>query len=141
MAQTAIRMLTPQTSTRAGVAHASHIVQQMSGGSSPGKVQSIDTTVEVDFPFGTYYFGNQIMVSTEIGEAPFAVPGDSGSLVIEGSEGPNKSIGLVFAAGLQKQLPVKEETPNVKENLNISAVCPMQSILDNFPELNLREVV
>jgi hypothetical protein len=53
----------------------------------------------VDFAFGTFYFMDQAATWDSAGTTlPFAVPGDSGSLVLQ-QGAPTKGIGLVYARG------------------------------------------
>jgi hypothetical protein len=96
---------------------------------SNGFVHSINTTVEVDFPFGTYYFADQVMVHPQNGQSDFAVPGDSGSLVIR-KNGANDALGLVFASGVQ--------ATTGGGAASVSAVCPINTILTSFPGLTLK---
>jgi hypothetical protein len=110
-------------------AQPSDAVLQVRSPSSSGIVLTVDTTLEVAFDFGTYFFCKQLLVQTQDGGPEFAVPGDSGSLVIRKRPAGNDAVGLIFATGLQKQ------DPSTGRLLTFSAVCPIDNILASFSNL------
>jgi len=65
-----------------------------------GYVDAIDATVIVNYPEGEARFVNQLILRSKTSGMNFALPGDSGSLVVaETGDDERKPIGLLFASG------------------------------------------
>ena len=98
---------------------------------SPGVVFDASATIQVNLvPTGTYYFPNQVLIRHTDPTKAFAVPGDSGSLVVRTGAVNSFAAGMVFAA--TAQAVGVEGQPG-----SLAAMCPMQMIFDAFKPLTL----
>jgi hypothetical protein len=99
---------------------------------SPGVVFDASATIQVNLvPTGTYYFPNQVLIQHTDPTKAFAVPGDSGSLVVRTDGSNSFAAGMVFAAA--SQAVGVEGQPR-----NLAAMCPMQMIFDALKPLTLK---
>jgi len=83
-----------------------------------GYIDAVGVTMVVNYEDGSARFVDQIVIKSDDTEADFALPGDSGSLVVgDGGEDDRKPVGLLFASG--KRISLANPIDDVLNELDI----------------------
>lgn len=85
------------------------------GGSTPGTIVDVSLALWVDYPFGTFYLADQIVIRTDPGQPRFAADGDSGGIVMRERNGTHIPIAMIWGG---------------KRNLTFA--CPLRYCLDEM---------